>query len=83
MTDLDNELRSKHIRAGQTAARAKGITQGGNPQRVYFKVTSDQEKMIVKLVGKGEKIACVARTTGLSRPTIYRVTRNQTGGWSA
>ena len=37
----------------------------------------DQQNMIVKLVAKGEKIAVVARTTGLSRPTIYRVLRNQ------
>jgi DNA invertase Pin-like site-specific DNA recombinase len=47
------------------------------PQGVYFKVTPEQEKAIVKMVAKGEKIARIARTTGLSRPTIYRVMRNQ------
>ena len=35
----------------------------------------DRENTIVKLVGQGEKIAVMARTTGLSRPTIYRVLR--------
>ncbi len=77
VAEYENEVRSERIRAGQAAARAKGVTWGGKPQGVYFKVTPDQEKMIVKLVGKGEKIACIARSTGLSRPTIYRVLRNQ------
>ncbi len=31
----------------------------------------------MKRAGKGEKIARIARMTGLSRPTIYRVMRNQ------
>jgi len=43
---------------------------------VYLKVTPDQERMILKLVGEGEHITRIARTTGLSRPTIYRVLGN-------
>ena len=77
MAEYENEVRSQRIRAGQAAARAKGVTWGGSQEGRYLKVTRDQEKLIVKLVGKGEKIAVIARTTGLSRPTIYPEQRSQ------
>jgi DNA invertase Pin-like site-specific DNA recombinase len=77
VAECENEVRSERIRIGQAAARAKGITGGVKPLGVYFKVTPDQEKMIIKMVAKREKTARVARITGLSRPTIYRVPRNQ------
>lgn len=70
VAEYENEVRSERIRAGQAAARARGVTWGGSTEGRYVKVTRDQERMIVKLVGKGEKIAVIARTTGLSRPTI-------------
>ncbi len=78
VAEYENEVRSERIRAGQAAARAKGKTWGGVPNGTYFKVTPDQERAIVMMAGKGEPITKVARITGLSRPTIYRVLRNQT-----
>jgi len=77
VAEYENEVRSERIRAGQAAARAKGITWGGRPEGVYLKVRPDQERMILRLVDAGGQIAKVARITGLSRPTIYRVLRNQ------
>lgn len=76
VAEYENEVRSERIRAGQTAARARGVTWGGSPEGRYLKVTRDQEKAILKFVRQGEKIAVIARTTGLSRPTIYRVLTN-------
>jgi len=77
VAEYENEVRSERIRAGQAAARAKGKTWGGVPQGMYFKVTPDQEKAILEMIANGQKIARVARITGLSRPTIYRVLRNR------
>ena len=39
----------------------------------FFKVTPDQIAAIRKMADEGQKIARVARITGLSRPTAYRV----------
>jgi len=77
VAEYENEVRSERIRAGQAAARAKGVTWGGSTEGRYLKVTREQERHILKLVDKGEKIARVARITGLSSLTIYRVLRNQ------
>lgn len=77
VAEYENEVRSERIRAGQIAARSRGVVWGGSEKGRYLKVTREQEKAIVKMVGQGEKIAGIARTTGLSRPTIYRVLQNQ------
>lgn len=77
VAEYETEVRSERIRAGQIAARARGVAWGGSPKGRYLKVTRDQEKAILKMVAHGEKVARIARTTGLSRPTIYRVLQNQ------
>ncbi|MHC4797672.1 MAG: recombinase family protein [Planctomycetota bacterium] len=77
VAEFENEVRSERIRAGQAAAKAKGVKWGGSKPGWYAKVTPDQIKAILKMIKAGEKIAKVARITGLSRPTIYRILRNQ------
>jgi len=39
-------------------------------------VTADQVRAITDMVHRDEPIARIARITGLSRPTIYRVLQN-------
>lgn len=67
------EVRSERVLAGQAVARAKGKTWGGMPKGTRIKVTPEQEAIIRRLKGEGEKVARIARATGLSRPTIYSV----------
>lgn len=77
VAEFETEVRAERIRAGQAAARANGVTWGGSKPGWYAKVTPDQEKAILKMVKDGVKISKIARITGLSRPTVYRVLRNK------
>ncbi len=77
VAEYETEVRAERVRAGQAAARAKGKRWGGSEPGRYLKVTPDQESAILRLIAEGARIAKVSRITGLSRPTIYRVLRNQ------
>ena len=69
----ENEVRSERIRAGQAVAHANGKRWGGSEKGRRIKVTAEQARSIRRLKDEGEKIAAIARATGLSRPTIYSV----------
>jgi len=73
----ENEVRSERIRAGQAVARAKGKSWGGSQKGRRIKVTPEQAQAIVRLRGEGQKVASIARATGLSRPTVYSVLNSQ------
>ncbi len=69
----ENEIRSERIRAGQAVAMANGKHWGGSRKGRRLKVTTEQARAIHRLKGEGEKVAAIARATGLSRPTVYSV----------
>lgn len=69
----ENEVRSERIRAGQAVALANGKRWGGSQKGRRWKVTVEQVQAVRRLKGEGEKVAAIARATGLSRPTIYSV----------
>jgi len=69
----ENEVRTERIVAGQQAARARGKRWGGSQKGRRLKVTAEQAATIRRLHGEREKIAAIARATGLSRPTVYSV----------
>ena len=72
----ENEVRSERIRAGQAVALANGKRWGGSRKGRRIAVTTEQAHAIRRLKDEGEKVAAIARTTGLSRPTIYNVLGN-------
>jgi DNA invertase Pin-like site-specific DNA recombinase len=74
VAEYETEVRAERVMAGQAAARANGKRWGGSDRGRLVKVTEEQRDMILK--SKGESIAKLSRTLGLSRPTIYRVLRN-------
>ncbi|MFZ5828566.1 MAG: recombinase family protein [Planctomycetota bacterium] len=69
----ENEVRSERIRAGQAVARANGKRWGGSEPGRRIKVTPEQTQSICRLKAEGQKVAAIARATGLSRPTVYSV----------
>ena len=75
----ENEVRSERILAGQAVARANGKTWGGSAPGRRLKVTEEQQRLVGQLRAAGEKIAAIARATGLSRPTVYSVLAAATG----
>lgn len=75
VAEYETEVRAERVRAGQAVARERGKRWGGSKPGRFLKVTPDQREAIVTMTASGESIAKVSRTTGLSRPTIYRVLR--------
>ena len=71
----ETELRAERILAGQEAARARGVRWGGSPKGRRIKVTPELEATVRRLRAEGKGASHIARETGLSRPTIYRVLR--------
>ncbi len=69
----ETEVRAERIFAGQAAARAAGKRWGGSPKGRRLKVTDEQAAVARRMDGEGEGVTAIARATGLSRPTIYRV----------
>mgnify|MGYP002623005127 CR=1 FL=1 len=72
VAEYETEVRAERVRAGQAAAKAKGKRWGGRPKGPNKK-TKDKRTAILKLHHGGMSIVQIAKTTGLSRPTIYRV----------
>jgi len=69
----DREPRSERVLAGQAAARARGVTWGGSVKGWRWKVTGEQEALILRLRRDGHGVSACARATGLTRKTVYRV----------
>jgi DNA invertase Pin-like site-specific DNA recombinase len=69
----ETEVRRERQQAGIAAAKAAGKTWGGSEPGRLLSVTKEQVAAVRKLHRDGEKIARIARTVGLSRPTIYRL----------
>jgi len=69
----ENEVRSERILAGQAAARANGKRWGGSKKGRRISVTKEQIKAVKRLHREETAIAAIARTVGLSRPTVYSI----------
>ena len=69
----ENEVRSERIRAGIEAARANGRKIGGGKAGRCISVTADQKRAIEKMLADGDPKAVIARSTGVSLSTVYRV----------
>jgi DNA invertase Pin-like site-specific DNA recombinase len=77
VAQYETELRGERVIAGQAVARANGKRWGGSMRGRRVKVTPLQIKTIRSLKASGEPIAAIARTVGLSRPTVYSVLREE------
>ncbi len=73
VAEYETEVRAERVAAGQAVARRKGKKWGGSQKGWRWKVSDDQVTAIHEMKTAGKKIAHIARVTGLSRPTIYRV----------
>ena len=69
----ETEVRAQRILAGQEAARARGLRWGGSEKGRRVKVTPELEAKVKRLMVEGRTISHIARETGVSRPTIYKI----------
>jgi DNA invertase Pin-like site-specific DNA recombinase len=75
VAEYETEIRAERVAAGQAAARRNGKTWGGSEKGWRWKVSDDQVTAIHEMRRAWKPIAQIARVTGLSHPTIYRVLR--------
>jgi DNA invertase Pin-like site-specific DNA recombinase len=75
VAEYETEVRAERVAAGQAVARRKGKKWGGSKPGWRWKVTDDQVQAIKEMKMAGKKVTHIARITGLSRPTVYRVLR--------
>jgi DNA invertase Pin-like site-specific DNA recombinase len=73
VSEFENEVRRERVLAGQQVAKRKGKQWGGSKKGWRWRVTDEQVAAIQEMKAKGTPITRIARITGLSRPTIYRV----------
>jgi DNA invertase Pin-like site-specific DNA recombinase len=77
VSQYETEVRKERQLAGIARAKAAGKRWGGRSVGTRVKVTVEKEKLIVKLHGKDQPIAAIARLVGLTRRTIYKVLGRQ------
>jgi DNA invertase Pin-like site-specific DNA recombinase len=73
VAEYETEVRRERVLAGQQVAKRKGKTWGGSEKGWRWKVSDEQVTAIREMKAVRTPIAKIARITGLSRPTIYRV----------
>lgn len=73
VAQFENEVRAERVLAGQEAARKAGKRWGGSKKGRRITVTDEQVNMARQLREAGQPIASIARTLGISRPTVYRL----------
>lgn len=74
VAQFETEVRSERQMAGIEVAKAKGVKFGrpaGPGKRT--KVTPEQIDMVRRLDSEGQTKVAIAKTTGLSRPTVYAI----------
>ena len=79
VAEYETEIRAERVAAGQAVARRNGKSWGGSKKGWRWKVTDDQVAAIHEMKAANKPIAQIARVTGLSRPTIYRVLKTPLG----
>lgn len=77
VAQYETEVRAERIHAGLAVAKANGKHLGRKPSAdgkgPRIKVTAEQEAIVTRLKSEGQGVSAIARTTGLSRPTIYSI----------
>jgi DNA invertase Pin-like site-specific DNA recombinase len=70
---FETEVRRERQMEGIAEAQAAGIRWGGSKPGRLLTVTKEQVSTVKRLHRENTKIAVIARTVGLSRPTVYRL----------
>ncbi|MEP3480576.1 MAG: recombinase family protein [Fuerstiella sp.] len=75
VAQYETEIRAERVHAGQQKARTEGKVWGGSKPGRLLSLTAEQVASIIRLNHEGMPKAGIARATGVSRPTVYRILR--------
>ena len=73
VAQFETEVRAERVLAGQAKARAAGKTWGGSAKGRLLSITEEQVAQVLRLNREGVAKSAIARATGVSRPTVYRL----------
>jgi DNA invertase Pin-like site-specific DNA recombinase len=73
VAEYETEVRAERVAAGQAVARRNGKKWGGSRKGWRWKVSDEQQAAILEMHGAGKPITQIARITGLSCPSVYRI----------
>ena len=73
MAQFETEIRAERVAAGIAAAKARGVKWKGAKKGRLWKSTADKADAVRTLKAAGKSISAIAKSQGLSRPTIYRL----------
>lgn len=79
VAQYETEVRAERVLEGQAKARAGGKTWGGSEKGRLLKVTPQQLDVVERMQREGKSKTDIAKATGLSRPTVYRLLRDERG----
>jgi DNA invertase Pin-like site-specific DNA recombinase len=74
VASYETEVRAERVRSGQISAKARGKIWGGS-KKIRKKKTEAKVKSVLALLDNGLSKAEIARTVGISIPTIYSILR--------
>jgi len=73
VVEYETEVRAERVAAGQAVARRNGKRWGESKKGWRWKVSAEQQAAILEMGRVGKPVTQIARITGLSRPSVYRV----------
>jgi DNA invertase Pin-like site-specific DNA recombinase len=73
VAQYETEVRAERVLVGQAKAREQGKRWGGSRKGRRIWVNEDQVATVHRMVAERSTIAAIARATGLSRVTVYRL----------
>jgi len=79
VAQYETEIRGERVRAGQAVAKANGKRWGGSVRGRRLKIDDLKVRTIFALREAREPVAAIARTVGVSRPTVYAVLAGTNG----
>jgi DNA invertase Pin-like site-specific DNA recombinase len=78
VAQYETEVRAERVLAGQAKARSEGKRWGGSKKGRRLTVEDEQVVTVKRLANEGLSKSGIARATGLSRPTVYRLLKEAT-----
>ena len=76
VAQYETEIRAERVKAGQEAAKRRGVRWGGSEAGRRIRVTDAQVSIIRTMKQAGKPITEIASATGLSRPSVYRTLKH-------
>lgn len=75
IAELENEVRTERVVAGQARARANGTKWGGSKKNKRKKVTATMSKAVRQMHAEKTPIRHIAQAFGICRHTVYSIIR--------